>query len=173
MKRTPAALGGLATAVVLVCGCNFSGGLNAVPTVAKDSLQTEIADRLTKAGEKPQSVTCKEDLVGEVGRTARCEVVLSPTNSFEPVVTVTGVNGTTIDYEMSPAVSKEQLETAVTRLVAGTGVRVDSVSCESGLEGKVGAVAYCVVEVAGVKVRRTVEVNRVEGLMMNFDLLPV
>src|SRR5262249_37148881 len=149
-----AALGSLAAVVALVCGCNFSGGLKAVPTVAKDALQREIADRLTKAGEKPESVTCKEDLVGEGGKTARCEVVLSSTNSFEPVAPVTAVNGTTIDYEMSPAVSKEQLETAVTRLVAGTGARVDSVSCESGLDGKVGATAYCVVEVGGVKVRR-------------------
>jgi hypothetical protein len=43
-----------------------------------------------------------------VGRTAHWDVVLSPTNSFEPVVTVTRVDGTTIDYEMTPAVSKEQ-----------------------------------------------------------------
>jgi hypothetical protein len=153
----------------VVCSCSFS----AVPTVSKDALQTEIAARLTNAGEVPQSVTRKDDLVGEAGRTAHCEVVLSPTNSFEPVVTVTGVNGDTIDYEMTPAVSKEQLEKAVTRLVTATGVKVDSVSCESGLTGQVGAVAHCAAQVDGVKVRRTVEVNKVEGLMMNFDLVPV
>ena len=85
-------------------------GLNTAPIVSADALQTEIASRLTNAGEHPQSVTCKEDLIGEVGQTAHCEVVLSPTNSFEPVVTVTGVDGATIDYEMTPAVSKEQLD---------------------------------------------------------------
>jgi hypothetical protein len=166
-------LGCLATAVVLVAGCSFTGGLNTAPTVSKDALQTEIAARLTNAGEHPQSVACKEDLIGEVGQTAHCEVVLSPTNSFEPVVTVTGVDGATIDYEMTPAVSKEQLETTVARLVTGTGALVDSVECESGLDGKVGAVAHCDVEVGGVKVRRTVEVYKVDGLMMNFDLQPV
>jgi hypothetical protein len=173
MRTVTPAVGGLATATALVCGCGFTAGMNTAPTVSKDALQSEIADRLSKAGEQPQSVTCKEDLVGEVGHTARCDVVLSPTNSFEPVVTVTGVDGTTIDYEVTPAVSKEQLEQAVTRLVTATGVLVDSVSCESGLDGKVGAVAHCDVEVGGVKVRRTVEVYKVDGLLMNFDLQPI
>ena len=134
---------------------------------------TEIASRLTNAGEHPRSVTCKEDLIGEVGQTAHCEVALNPTNSFEPVVTVTGVDGVTIDYEMTPAVSKEQLEATVARLVTATGAMVDLVACESGLDGKLGAVAHCDVEVGGVKVRRTVEVYKVDGLLMNFDLQPI
>lgn len=173
MRTEPATLGALAAAVALACGCSFTAGLETAPTVSKGALQTEITDRLASAGEQPQSVTCQEDLIGEIGRTARCEVVLSPTNSFEPVVTVTGVDGTTIDYEMTPAVSKEQLEQAVSRLVTATGAPVDSVSCESGLDGKVGSVAHCEVQSGGVKVRRTVEVSNVEGLMMNFDLVPI
>ena len=108
MRTVIPALGCVEPAAALVAGCGFAGGLNTAPTVCKDALQTEIAARLTNAGEHPQSVTCKEDLVGEVGRTAHCDVVLSPTNSFEPDVTVTGVDGATIDYEMTPAVSKEQ-----------------------------------------------------------------
>ena len=70
------ALGCVAATVALVAGCSFAGGLSTAPTVSKDALQTEIATRLTKAGEHP--------LIGEVGQTAHCEVVLSPTNSFEP-----------------------------------------------------------------------------------------
>ena len=46
-------LGCLATAVALVAGCSFTGGLNTAPTVSEDALQTEIASRLTKAGEHP------------------------------------------------------------------------------------------------------------------------
>jgi hypothetical protein len=62
----------------------------------------------------------------------------------------------------------------VSRLVAdAAGVQVASVSCDSGLEGKVGATAQCDVDAGGVKLRRTVEVNTVEGLMMNFDVVPV
>jgi hypothetical protein len=173
MPMVGGVLGVLAIGCGALVGCSFSAEGYAKPTVSKESLQNDVAERLTKAGEPPTSVSCKEDLVGEVGKTARCDVVLSPTNSFEPVVTVTGVDGTTIDYEMTPALSKEQLEQAVARLVRGTGVAVDSVSCDSGLDGKVGSVAHCDVAAGGVTTRRTVEVNKVEGLMMNFDLLPV
>jgi hypothetical protein len=71
-------------------------------------------------------------------------------------------------------VSKKQLEKAVSRLVADAArAPVASVSCESGLDGKVGATAHCEVDAGGVTLRRTVEVNKVEGLMMNFDVVPV
>jgi len=168
------AVGASATVWALVSGCDTTMGVGGKAAVSKDALQTDIANRLAKAGEQPQSVTCKEDLIGEVGRTARCDVVMSPTNTFEPVITVTGVDGSTINYEMSPALSKEQLEKAVSRLVADAAhARPASVSCESGLDGKVGATAHCEVDSGGVKLRRTVEVNTVEGLMMNFNVVPV
>jgi hypothetical protein len=174
MRTLSATLGALAAGAVLVSACNAPTGTAAKPMVSHEALQTDIADRLTSAGEQPKSVTCKEDLIGEVGRTARCEVVIGPTNSFEPIVTVTRVDGTTIEYEMTPAVSKEQLEDAVSRLVtAASGVQVDSVACQSALQGNVGAVAACDVDAGGVKLRRTVEVNNVDGLMMNFDVVPL
>ena len=121
MHTVITAVGALATVWALVSGCDASVGIGGKAAVGKDALQTDIANRLAKAGEQPQSVTCKEDLIGEVGKTARCEVVMSPTNSFEPVITVTGVDGNTINYEMSPALSKEQLEKAVSRLVSDAG----------------------------------------------------
>ena len=99
---------------------------------------------------------------------------MSPTNSFEPVITVTSVDGDTINYEMSPALSKEQLEKAVSRLVADAShAQVTSVLCETGLDGKVGAAAHCDVEAGGAHLRRTVEVNSVVGLMLNFDVVPM
>jgi hypothetical protein len=174
LQTVVAAVAALGTVSALVSGCDANVGVNEKPSVGKDALQTDIASRLAKAGQQPQSVTCKEDLIGEVGKTMRCEVVMSPTNSFEPVITVTGVDGSAINYEMSPAVSKEQLEKAVSRLVtAAARTQVASVLCESGLEGKVGATAHCDVDAGGVKLRRTVQVNSVEGLMMNFDVVPV
>ena len=174
MHTVIAAVGASATVWALVSGCDTTVAIGGKATVSKDALQTDIANRLAKAGEEPQSVTCKEDLIGEVGKTARCDVIMSPTNTYELVVTVTGVDGSTINYKMSPALSKEQLERAVSRLVTNAGgLPVDSVSCESGLEGEVGKVAYCDVDARGVKLRRTVEVNTVEGLMMKFDVVPV
>jgi hypothetical protein len=169
-----AAIGAVAVASAALSGCSFNIGINTKPTVSKDALQKDISDRLVKAGEQPQSVTCKDDLVGEVGNTTRCEVVLSATNAFEPMVTVSSVDGDTINYDMTPALSKDQLEKTVSGLVANAaGMQVDSVSCVSGLEGKVGAVAYCDVNAGGVKLRRTVEVDKVDGMMMNLYVVPV
>ena len=148
-----------------VAGCTLDPA-GAVATVAGADLQSDVAERLTSAGDA-SSVTCKDDLVGAVGQTVRCVVVMSPTNSFEPIVTVTGVNGATINYEMTPALSEEQLERAVARLVSvNGGAPSDSVVCLSGLMGVIGAVARCDVTTAGVTLQRTAAVTSVEGLMM-------
>jgi len=174
MRTVTVVMCGLAIVCAVLPGCTFSAHVNSTPSVSKDALQQDISDRLSKAGEQPESVTCQEDLVGEVGKTTRCEVVMGPTNSFEPVVRVTGIDGSTINYEMTPALSKGQLQEAVAPLVSDAeGVQVGPVSCESGLEGKVGAVAYCDVNAGEVQLRRMVEVTKVEELMMNYDVLPV
>ncbi len=173
MRTLIGVIGAAALVGATLTGCSFSLG-SGPPVVDKSALQSDISERLSKLGESPESVTCKDDLVGEVGKTARCEVVISATNSFEPVVTVTGAEGSTVKYDMNPAVSKEQLQTSVATLLAsGPGADVDSVECESGLDGKKGAVSYCDVTGGGVTVRRTVEVTGVSGLMMNFDVIPM
>lgn len=154
---------------VLGTGCDDDGVES--PIVSKESLQADVAERLTEAGQPPASVTCLQDLVGEVGRTARCDVVVDETNTFQPVATVTGVDGTEVHYAMTPALSQAQLERAVARLVAQNGgAPVDSVACEAGLQGTVDAIAYCDVDAGGVRVRRAVEVTEVSGLTMNFTL---
>ncbi|SBS70268.1 conserved exported hypothetical protein [uncultured Mycobacterium sp.] len=172
LPRVGAALAaaGLAGAVLAGCSFNVSTGVS----VSKTDLEKDISERLAKAGQKPQTVTCKDDLKGEVGKTTRCEVVLSSDNSFEPVVTVTKVEGTTVSYDMAPALSKTQLEKGVSGLLAkASNVTVDSVSCDSGLDGKEGTETHCDVTVAGVTSKRTVVVTKVEGLMLYFNVLPV
>ena len=174
MYPSTAVLAAAGMACCLLVGCSVDNSAINVPTVSRKALQEDIARRLGDAGEKPQSVTCKQDLVGEVGTTAHCEVVVSATNSFEPIVTVTAADGAAIDYEMTPAVSREQLEAVVSRLLSdSTGRDVRAVWCESGLEGRVGAVGHCDVDAGGVRLRRTVEVSGVHGLMMNFELAPL
>ena len=57
--------------------------------------------------------------------------------------------------------------------IADSGVReVKAVSCESGMEGRVGTVAHCDVDAGNMRLRRTVEVSDVNGLMMSFELVP-
>lgn len=169
--RTAAAV--LACAGGTLVGCSFSVG-SGPPIVAKADLQKDISAQLEKAGVNAESVICKDDLVGEVGKTTRCDVVISPTNSFEPVVTATKVEGAEVSYELAPAISKEQLEKQVSSLVAdASGEKVDSVICDGGLDGKQGIETHCEVKAGDVSVRRTVEVTKVDGLLMNFNLVPV
>jgi hypothetical protein len=171
MKRTAlAAVAFAMMTVAVLAGCSADGGVN-VPSVSRQALQSDISDQLAKVGDPPQSVTCQEDLIGQVGRTARCDVVMTDANSFQPIVTVSRVDGSTVDYEMAPSISQDQLEKDVSRLIAqNSGDRVDSVACESGLEGKVDAIAHCDVDAGGTKGRRTVRVTEVSGLTMDFDL---
>ncbi len=168
------AAGAVAVAVTVATGCSVNVGVNTKPRVAKEDLATDISERLAKAGETPKSVSCKDDLPGEVGQITRCEVALSETNVFEPIVEVTGVEGKTVNYRMTPALSKEQLEKSVSALVEESlGTPAESVSCETGLEGEEGNVAYCDVEAGGATLRRTVEVSRVNGLIMDYRLTPM
>jgi len=167
--RTMATL--VAFAVAAATGCGLDGR-HEVPTVDRVALQNDIAKRLAEASQPAKSVSCHEDLVGEVGRTVQCDVVMSDVNSFAPIVTVTSADGAGIDYELRPALSQAQLEQAVARLVLEKSPGpVDSVACESGLAGTVGTVVYCDVDIAGVRARRAVKVTEVSGLTLNFILL--
>lgn len=155
----------------ITCGCAVATGPDVTPTVAKEALQRDVSDKLTAAGHRPETVVCESDLIGEVGRTERCDVVVDEANSFQPIVTVTGTDAGAIQYDLTPALSREQLERAVARLVAEkSSERIDSVACEGGLRGEVGASAGCDVAAGKTQTRRLVEVTEVSGLTMTFTL---
>jgi len=161
----------LALVGALTGGCAGASDSEVTPTVSRDALQKDVADKLSVAGEPARTVVCESDLVGEVGRTAYCDVAAGSGNGFQPIVTVTGTDDGAIQYDLTPALSREQLEAAVARLVAEKSYeRVDSVSCGTGLTGRVGVSAECDVVAAGVQARRVVEVTDVSGLTMNFSL---
>lgn len=161
-----------ASAVVAAfAGCSADAVVDA-RIVSRQTLEADLADRLAKEGDPVRSVACQRELIGQVGRTTRCDVAVTKGNDFELIVTVTRVDGATVDYEMSPALSQAQLEKAVAALVTeNSGGHVDSVACESGLEGKVGDTAYCDVVAGSSKERRAVRVTEVTGLTMNFTLM--
>ena len=136
--------------------------------VGSAELQKDLTDRLVKAGNPAKSVTCNEDLVGQVGKTAKCDVVFTDTNSVEAVFTATKVDGTSVSYEIAPELTKEQLQKAVGGLTTTA-----SVACDSGLPGKVGATTDCEVVKDATPSKRTVEVEKVEGLSMDINVLLV
>lgn len=133
--------------------------------VSAANLQKNITERLTTAGVTPKVVTCSSGLPAEPGASTRCDVVLTDTNSIQPVVTLTTTDP--VNYAVTPAVSGQQLATAVGALLS-----TDEVSCAAGLEGKTGAQAICEVTRDGVAMTRIVEVTNVEGLLMSYSVLP-
>lgn len=159
---------GLLGAGLTGCSGSFSVGTKSTPAVSGPDLQKELTDKLTAAGNAPQSVTCKQDLPGEVGKTATCDVVFSDTNSVEAILTATSVEGDTVNFDIAPALNKEQLQKAVAGLASTPTVR-----CDAGLAGTVGASATCEVDVNGVVFKRIVTVSAVSGLAMDLDVTPV
>lgn len=153
----------LLTAVLLVAGCADTG--SGAEVVSASSLQKDVTQRLVAAGLTPKSVTCRSGLPGRPGASTRCDVVISDTNSIQPVVTLTTADP--VNFAVTPAVSAEQLATAVGALLSTT-----QVSCQSGLDGKTGEQAQCDVTRDGVRITHTVEVTNVEGLLMSYAVLP-
>lgn len=177
VRRAVTAVAAAAAVTVAPSACTVTFGhpdQSRSAKVSKEALQNDISQRLTAAGQTPHSVTCPSDLVGQPGQSTRCEVTMGPANSFEPIATVTSLDGSKVNYDVTPSVSKTQLESAVSQMAAKSSkAPIESVSCQSGLDGKVGAVAHCDVTTQGVTTQRTVEVTAVSGLAMKYGLVSV
>lgn len=163
-RRTTAGM--LAAVAVLTSGCALLRSGGGAEAVSAENLQKDIANRLTEAGQPPKSVICQSGLGDQPGAMTRCDVVLSDTNSIQPVVTLASANP--LNYAVSPAISAPQLAKAVGALLNSTEVK-----CRSGLEGKQGAEALCDVTAGGANMARTVVVTGVQGLLMSYAVLPV
>jgi hypothetical protein len=168
-------LAALVVAGSVATGCSALGMETGPPIVANTDLRDKIVDNLKENGIEPKSVTCQDDLVGEVGRTTQCEVEAAGANELlAPIVTVTSVEGSRVNWRLDPALSQKQVERMVTGIVdQNTGVAPDSVSCESGLEGKMDSFTRCDIATGGATLRHTATVIHVENMTMNFVLLPV
>lgn len=172
MKTTHIAAGAAALAAVGLLSAGLAGCSGEVkveskstPSVSAADLQKNLTDRLTQAGNAPQSVTCEGDLVGEVGKTATCDVVMSETNSVQAILTATKVDGSTVNFDIKPALTAEQLQKAVAGLTS-----TPTVTCDSGLDGTIGATATCEVTTNGTTSKRLISVSGVNTLSMDLDV---
>lgn len=169
-KTTTIAAGTAALAAVGLLGAGLSGCSGSVkvgstpPSVSAADLQKNLTDQFATADPAPKSVTCTDDLAGEVGKKATCDVVLSDTNSVQAVATVNSVDGATVNYDVSPSYSAEQLSKAVAVLAS-----TPTVSCESGVDGSVGSTAICQVTVNGVASQQRVSVDGVSDLNLELS----
>jgi hypothetical protein len=130
------------------------------PSMSAADLEKSLGGRISTAT-PPKSITCANDLTGEVGKTDSCEVVVNDTTSVQANVTVTKVNGTNIDYDFTPSMTKAQLEKAFAASVSA------DVTCDAGLDGKVGSSTTCQVTKNGTTGATTVSVSKVQGLYMS------
>lgn len=163
--RTAAVAAALAALGLLgagLSGCSAKGETKNATKITADVLQQQLTEQFAGEATPPKSVSCKDDLEGQVGKTATCDVTLNDTSTVEAVVTVNKVDGTDVSYDVMPALSKEQLQNAVTAM----GVR-GTVNCDTGLEGKIGATAQCESTVDGTVTKRIVQVDDVSGLEMD------
>lgn len=166
MKTSVVACGAVLAVAGLLSGCSATVATKS--SVSAADLQKNLTDQLTEAGNAPKSVTCSGDLEGEVGKSTTCDVVFSDTNSVTATVTATGVEGTTVSFETTPSLSKEQLEKAVSGLAS-----TPSVQCDSGLDGALGETATCEVSVDGVAGKRLVTVDDINGLQMDLSVTQI
>lgn len=132
------------------------------PSMSAADLQKSLATRISTAT-PPKSVVCATDLTGEVGKTTSCEVAVNDNTSVQVNVTVTKVNGTNIDYDFAPAMTKAQLEKAFAANVSA------EVTCDAGLDGKVGSSTTCHITKDGTTDDTTVSVSKVQGLYMSLS----
>jgi Domain of unknown function (DUF4333) len=69
-----------------------------VETVDKNQVAKAISDKVTpQLGTRPDSVTCPDNLKGVEGATLRCQLATGG-NNYGVNVTVTGVDGGTVNY---------------------------------------------------------------------------
>ncbi len=132
------------------------------PSMSAADLQKSLAGKIS-AATPPKSITCTGDLTGEIGKTDTCEVAIDDNTAVQVNVTVTKVNGTEIDYDFAPSMTKEQLEKAFAAKVAA------QVTCDAGLDGKVGSNTTCHVTKDGTTDDTVVSVNKVQGLFMSLS----
>lgn len=171
MKTSVTACGAvLAVAGLLgagLTGCSAKVETEGKSAISAGDLQNRITDQLTGSGTAPKSVTCAGELAGEVGKSTTCDVVFSDVDSVEAKVTVTGVKGG-VSFDLSPSLTKEQLEKAV-----AAAEDTPTVTCDSGLDGALGATANCDVTSDGVAGGRVAEVEGVNGLQIDLGVITV
>lgn len=136
-------LSGAAAGLVTSAGaCSCSVGT--WHSVSKGDVAEQIRSKLADpAGNKPDSVTCPNDLPAKVGAQLNCEMK-AKNQTFTVNVTVTGVDGSNVKFDMVETVDKDQVARVISnKLAQQVGRRPDAVTCPDNLKGVVGSSLRC------------------------------
>ncbi len=98
VRKVAAAFAVGLTAVAL-SACSFSTSTG--KSVKEADVESQISAQLAaKIGEKPKSVTCPGDLKAKQGTTMRCSLVDKTDKKYGLTVTVTSVEGNTVNFDI-------------------------------------------------------------------------
>ncbi len=149
------------------CSCSIGSSSH---SVSKSDVASQITSKLTDvAGNKPDSVTCPNDLPAKVGAQLNCEMKVK-NQTFNVNVTVTSVNGSDIKFDMVETVDKNQVANVISdKLTQQVGSRPDSVTCPDNLKGVEGATLRCQLTDGNHKYGISVTVTNVDAGDVNFD----
>jgi mRNA-degrading endonuclease toxin of MazEF toxin-antitoxin module len=159
-----------AAALVLVAGCSVSVSTGGPKTVAKADVASQISDKVNeKAGHKPESVTCPDDLKAEVGASLDCQMT-DGGQTYGVNVSVTSVDGDKVNFDIVETVDKDDVAKSISdQLTQQFGRAPESVSCPDNLKGDVGATTRCKLTDQGASYGVTVTVTSVTGDDVKYD----
>ncbi len=153
-----------AASLLLVAGCSISIGGHQEKTVAKADVAKQISDKVNeKAGHKPESVTCPDDLKATVGASLDCQMT-DGGQTYGVNVTVTSVDGDRVNFDIVETVDKNDVAKSISdQLSQQFGRTPENVTCPDNLKGNVGATTRCTLTDQGATYGVTVTVTSVEG----------
>jgi hypothetical protein len=121
------------------------------------------------SGNKPDSVSCPNDLNASVGSTVNCTMKIKG-QSYGVNVSVTSVDNDQAKFDMVETVDKADVASELSdQLTQQAGHKPDSVSCPDNLKGTPGATLRCDLTDGGQKYGVTVTVSSVDGGDVKFD----
>ncbi|OBH10344.1 MULTISPECIES: DUF4333 domain-containing protein [unclassified Mycobacterium] len=137
--------------------------------VSKGDVANQISTKMTSPnGQKPESVTCPDDLKAQVGAQTNCTMKVNGQTSTVNV-TVSTVDGSQVKFDMVNTIDKNQVASQISdQLTQQFGSKPDSVTCPDNLKGTEGATLRCELVDSGQKYGVTVTVNTVQGSDVNF-----
>jgi uncharacterized protein DUF4333 len=151
--------------------CSCSIGSSSSHSVSKSDVASQITSKLIDAaGNKPESVTCPNDLPAKVGAQLNCTMEVKGA-TYNVNVAVTSINGSDVKFDMVETVDKNLVATEISeKLTQQVGRKPDSVTCPDNLKGVVGATLRCRLSDGSKTYGVNLNVTSVDAGSVNFDI---
>jgi uncharacterized protein DUF4333 len=164
IRRSVPIAGALIVLTTSLAGCSSGPSV-----VQNDDLVSQITAKMTDAsGDKPESVTCPQELKAEVGAQVNCEMKVK-SQAFNVNVTVTSVSDNKVNFDMVETVDKNDVASEISDRLTEQIRRPDSVTCPDNLKGVTGATLECELTDGDQTYGVVVTVTDVEGGDVKFD----